>query len=107
MSERSDRLARNEAMFRSVNERVEEVVQPGPEEEIDFVCECGDSACVEKMTMTRQEYEQVRADGAQFAVYPGHEIPGIEDIVLRAERFFVVRKHPEEAEIAQEADPRS
>ena len=107
MSERSDRLARNEAMFRSVNERVEEVVQPGPEEEIDFLCECGDSTCVENMTMTRQEYEQVRADGAQFAVYPGHEIPEIEEIVLQAERFFVVRKHPEEAEIAQEADPRS
>ena len=41
MSDRSDRLARNETMFRSVNERVEEVVQPGPQEEIDFLCECG------------------------------------------------------------------
>ena len=36
MIERSDRLARNEALFRSVNERVEEVVQPGKNEEIDF-----------------------------------------------------------------------
>jgi hypothetical protein len=107
MSDRADRLARNEAMFRSVNERVEEVVQPGAEEEIDFLCECGDSGCVEKMTLTREEYEQVRADGAQFAVYPGHEIEEVEDVVLRAERFFVVRKHPEEAKIAEEADPRS
>jgi hypothetical protein len=107
MSERTDRLARNETMFRSVNERVEEVVQPGPEEQIDFLCECGDSDCGEKMTLTRQEYEQVRADGAQFAVYPGHEIPQIEEVVLRAEGFFVVRKHPHEAEIAEETDPRS
>jgi hypothetical protein len=107
MSERPDRLARNEAMFRSVNERVEEVVQPGAEEEIDFLCECGDSGCVEKMTLTREEYEQVRADGAQFAVHPGHEILEIEEVVLRAERFFVVRKLPHEAEIAEETDPRS
>jgi hypothetical protein len=107
MSERSDRLARNEAMFRSVNERVEEVVQPGAEEEIDFLCECGDSGCAEKMTLSRHEYEQVRADGAQFAVHPGHEIREIEDVVLRAKRFLVVRKHPEEAEIAEETDPRS
>jgi hypothetical protein len=106
MSERSDRLARNEAMFRSVNERVEEVVQPGAEEEIDFLCECGDSGCAEKLTLTRREYEQVRADGAQFAVYPGHDIPQIEEVVMRANRFFVVRKHPEEAEIAEETDPR-
>jgi hypothetical protein len=107
MSERGDRLARNEAMFRSVNERVEEVVQPGAEEEIDFLCECGDGGCVEKVTLARQEYEQVRADGAQFAVYPGHEIPDIEEVVQRSEQFFVVRKHPHEAEIAEETDPRS
>lgn len=107
MSERSDRLARNETMFRSVNERVDEVVQPGPQEEIDFLCECGDSECVEKVTLTREEYERVRADGTQFAIVPGHEIPEIEDVVLRADRFLVARKHPEESEIAQETDPRS
>jgi hypothetical protein len=36
MTDRSEHLARNEAMFRSVNERVEEVVQPGPTEVIDY-----------------------------------------------------------------------
>jgi hypothetical protein len=107
MSDRSDRLARNETMFRSVNERVEEVVQPGPQEEIDFLCECGDSECVEKVTLTRREYEQVRADGMQFVVVPGHEIPEIEDVVTHADRFLVVRKHPEESEIARGTDPRS
>ena len=107
MSERGDRLARNEAMFRSVNERVEEFVQPGAEEQIDFLCECGDSGCAEKVTLARREYEQVRAYSAQFAVYPGHEIPDIEEVVQRAEQFFVVRKHPHEAEIAEETDPRS
>jgi len=94
-------------MFRSVNERVEEVVQPGPQEEIDFLCECGDSECVEKVTLTRREYEQVRADGMQFVVVPGHEIPEIEDVVTQADRFLVVRKHPEESEIARRTDPRS
>lgn len=107
MTDRSERLARNEAMFRSVNERVEEVVQPGPTEVIDFLCECGDTECVEKISLTREEYERVRADGAQFAILAGHEIPTIENVVLRADRFLVVRKHPEEAVIARETDPRS
>lgn len=107
MTDRSERLARNEAMFRSVNERVEEVVQPGPTEAIDFLCECGDTECVEKITLTREEYESVRMDGAQFAIVAGHEIPAIESVVTRADRFLVVRKHPAEAEIARETDPRS
>jgi hypothetical protein len=107
MSDRTDRLARNEAMFRSVNERVEEVVQPGPTEPIDFLCECGDAECVERILLTREEYESVRADGAQFAVVAGHEIPTIENVVRRADRFLVVRKHPEESGIARETDPRS
>jgi hypothetical protein len=107
VTDRSERLARNESLFRSVNERVEEVVQPGPNEEIEFLCECGDGECVAKVTLTREEYESVRSNGAQFAVTPGHEIPEIEDVVVHAERFLVVRKHPEESEIAHEADPRS
>ena len=107
MSDRTDRLARNEAMFRSVNERVEEVVQPGPTEPIDFLCECGDTECVEKISLTRAEYESIRTDGAQFVVVAGHEIPAIESVVRRADRFLVVRKHPGEAEIALETDPRS
>jgi hypothetical protein len=107
MTDRQERLARNETLFRSVNERVEEVVQPGRNEEIDFLCECGDGECVEKVSLTREEYERVRADGAQFAIVAGHEIPDIENEVLRTDRFLVVRKLPEEAEIAQETDPRS
>lgn len=107
MTDRNERLARNETLFRSVNERVEEVVQPGLNEEIDFLCECGDGDCVETVSLTREEYERVRADGAQFAIVAGHEIPDIENEVLRTDRFLVVRKLPEEAEIAQETDPRS
>jgi hypothetical protein len=107
MSERGDRLARNETLFRSVNERVEEVVQPGAGEEIDFLCECGNAECTEKVTLTRREYEQVRSDATQFAVVSGHEIPEIEEVVLQRDRFLVVRKHPEEADIAQQTDPRS
>jgi hypothetical protein len=107
VTDRNERLARNETLFRSVNERVEEVVQPGPNEEIDFLCECGDDNCVEKLTLTRREYERVRQDGAQFAVAPGHEIPEIESVVMQGERFLVVRKHREESEIAYETDPRA
>ena len=107
MSDRNERLARNEAMFRSVNERVEEIVQPGRDEEIDFLCECGNSRCIEKVTLRRHEYEEIRSDATQFAVVPGHEIPEIEETIQQTDRFFVVRKHHHESAIAEATDPRS
>ena len=106
MSDRKDRLARNESLFRSVNERIEDVVQSGRKEQIDFLCECGSDDCVENVSLTREEYEEVRADATQFIVKPGHEIAAIEDVARRAEGYLVVRKHVDEAVIAEETDPR-
>ena len=42
---RKDRLARNEALFREVNERVREVGERAGLDMIDFICECGDADC--------------------------------------------------------------
>jgi hypothetical protein len=40
-------------------------------------------------------------------VTPGHEIPDVEEIVERSERFNTVRKHASEGAIARATDPRS
>jgi hypothetical protein len=42
-----------------------------------------------------------------FAVLNGHEIPEVEIVVARNDRFLTVRKLVEEQEIARETDPRS
>ena len=104
---RKDRLARNEALFREVNERVEEVGDRAGLDMIDFICECGDSDCTAAISLTESEYEQIRTDPVLFAVLPGHAIPDVEDIVSEADRFQVVRKHQEEGEIARTTDPRA
>jgi hypothetical protein len=109
MTSREDRLARNEAVFREVNERIEgmhEASSAGAEERIDFLCECGNEECTETVAMTLAEYEEVRSDATHFVVLPGHEQPEIEHVTDANSRFRVVRKHPEEAEIAQRTDPR-
>jgi hypothetical protein len=72
----------------------------------EFVCECGDSECLERIELTDAEYEKLRADPLLFAVVRGHEIPDVEDVVVRDDRFDVVRKHIEEGVIARETDPR-
>jgi hypothetical protein len=104
---RKHQIARNEALFREVNERVQEVSGGRATEMTEFLCECGDSGCTERIALRNEEYEQVRADPLLFAIVPGHEIAEVEELVARDERFDVVRKHAGEGVIARETDPRS
>ena len=106
---REERVARNEALFREVNERIKDVNE-GIEtaSEADFLCECGDPECTEPVSLTPVEYEEVRRDATHFAVLPGHVVPDIERVVAQNERFAVVAKtEPQAARIAVREDPRS
>jgi hypothetical protein len=103
---REQRIARNEALFREVNERVQEVSSETPPDRIEFLCECGDKECTESVFLTRTEYERVRSDPLLFVVKPGHAIFDVEYVVAEDERFQTVRKHEDEGRIARETDPR-
>jgi hypothetical protein len=118
MNERLERKARNEALIREVNERIEKVdkaaeeANVGPEETFfEFLCECGgggtagDVSCEEHVALTIQEYETVRSQDDRFALYPGHEREALEWVAARNERFVVVDKRPV-AEPFVENDPR-
>jgi|SRR5438105_3276875 len=110
---REERLARNETLFREVNERVAEVATNFIEVEtrsdpVEFTCECGRPDCTEPVAMTVVEYEAVRAVPTRFVVAPGHEQPEIETIVERHPSYVMVEKREEDAqEVARETDPRS
>jgi len=105
---RSDARVRNEALFRKVNEQIEAVSKSlSPDEELmGFLCECDSADCVEKVSATRVEYEEVRAVATHFIVVPGHEDPAVEQIVSRNERFLVVEKEGPAGQDAEESDPR-
>jgi hypothetical protein len=107
-----DRIAHNEAFFREVNERVQELEQKrqddaDPRVRWEFLCECGQATCAEPVRMTRAEYEDVRSDPVRFAVLPGHEDPEIGRVLERTARFLVVEKVSDQQDIARERDPRS
>jgi hypothetical protein len=100
------RLARNEVMFRAINERIRELAarfEHVGSEEIAFVCECADETCVERLSLTPEQYDDVRAIPARFVVVPGHEVtPLVERVVFRSPAFMIVRKIGIAAEIARE-----
>jgi hypothetical protein len=77
-------------LFRAVNDRIRELNEAAVGE-CEFVCECGDEACMHVLHMTVAEYDAARSDRAQFALLPGHQRPTSQNIVSRSERFVLVK----------------
>jgi hypothetical protein len=106
--DREERISRNEVLFRQVNEQIEALQSgEGVEGRFDFLCECGSKDCVEPLSLTLLAYEAVRSEPTQFVVVPGHEVPDIEQTVQSGDRYLIVRKEGEAAEVAEVHDPRS
>jgi hypothetical protein len=102
-------VAKNEALFRQVNERIEEVdsqLEGGALS--DFLCECGDDDCTKPIRLTLREYEAIRSVPTYFGIAPGHEAIDVEEVISTGDRYSVVQKDAGEAErIAVETNPRS
>jgi hypothetical protein len=93
MSSRVERLARNEAASREINEKIEEAYQSEPPvNRIDIVCECARITCDAAIDITLDEYENVRKDARHFVILPEHFVGDIEWIVFENDRFAVVAK---------------
>lgn len=109
MGAREERKGLNEAVFREVNERIENLAETFDlkSEALDLICECGDADCVQRISMSHREYEQLRSDPRVFAVYPGHEQNDVDRLVERLEGYHVVEKREgAPARIAEQTDPR-
>jgi len=108
-NEHEERLAKNEVLFRTVNEAIEQQALRfgGIDDEYEFICECSSTECVEKMTLTLRQYEQIRAEGTHFLLVPGHADPGLELVVERTANHHVVEKDGAAGIVAEQGDPRS
>lgn len=111
--ERQKRAARNEDLFRQVNDRLHDLsVLGGPSEGLEkFVCECEQTNCSLLVELAADEYRGVRADGTRFLVFPEpwHTSPELETVVERHDRYWVVEKRGiagDEAEDLAERGPK-
>jgi len=102
------RLARNEALFRAVNETVLTLELPNGHEASmhDFFCECADVECTIRVKLTHSEYETARSEGRRFIVACGHQRNDIERVVLENDRFLLVEKTGGGGDEAAKLDPR-
>jgi hypothetical protein len=108
VSSREERVARNEATTRQLNEQIEQAHQAAPPEgHVRVLCECGQQDCDRPIAMTLAEYESLRADPRQFAVTRDHVLAEVERVVAETDRYTVVAKREgTPAAVAVEEDPR-
>ncbi len=110
---REARAARNENVFRQINERLHVLAtidashEPAASVALEqFVCECFLPDCSVVLELTAGEYLSVRAEGTRFLTFPdsSHQDPNIEIVVERHDRFWVVEKCGEAGRIAEALD---
>lgn len=104
------RAAHNHSLFRSVNERIAEMNESFQEfaDYGSWMCECFRTDCTETIEMTLDEYEDLRAHPARFAVVadPSHVDPEVEEVVSEGERYWTVEKSGRAAALAGQLDER-
>jgi hypothetical protein len=92
--DRKQRIEENEKLFREVNERVAPMhagYELGPDPE--WVRECGDETCFEKIVVTPDEYREIPGHDNRFVIKPGHEKLDVERVVRERDAFLVVEKN--------------
>ena len=109
MDEQTRRIGQNQALFRRVNEKLEDVNQAFAlvTETFDIVCECGDIDCMERIAMPVDVYERIRSNPNHFVVVPAHGRGAVEHVVEAHPTWEVIEKRtPEARNLATETDPR-
>lgn len=109
MNAREERLARNEAISRAINEGIEQSHNDAERKGfVRMVCECGLEDCERLLAISVQEYEDVRGNSRRFAVLPEHVVPEVEEVVGETDRYVVVEKRGEVGEfVADHHNPRA
>jgi hypothetical protein len=83
--------ARTEALFRSVNDHIAAATD-GFVDDAEFVCECADAGCADRIEAPLDDYEEVRTEPKRFLVKPGHADEEIERVLTDEGDYQVVEK---------------
>jgi hypothetical protein len=106
--DRQERLAKNESLFRTLNENIRDLASKlDGREPFQFICECSTSGCFERLSLTLAEYERIRQDGTHFLLADGHEDIEIEQVIAHRDEYVVVEKDGVAGLVAEDDDPRA
>jgi hypothetical protein len=101
--DREVRAARNQALFRTVNDKLK-----GLSESFSAIvgthviaCECADLNCIESFDIESEAYSEVRAHPRRFVVLRGHIYPDIERVTAENDGYVVVEKFAAAGEVSE------
>lgn len=93
MTPEQERAARNERLFREINERVELLNQAAGATSVgEFVCECSDPDCTDPIRVPLDDYAAVRCHENRFLLAPGHEREDVDRVIEPRGGYLVVEK---------------
>ena len=101
-----ERTARDQSLFREVNERIEALPSRPPSTFTEYLCECCIEGCRENVRLTASEYEELRQHPTWFAVVAGHVVPQVERVISATDRYQIVEKLERAGAVAARLDPR-
>jgi hypothetical protein len=98
------RAARNEALFREVNENIARLEERHgtATSEPAFLCECANADCTDHVSVDAEVYTRVREQPRLFIVIPGHEDPQLERVVEAHREYLIVEKTGVAGEVAEQ-----
>lgn len=99
------KAARNQALCREVNERIESLADTAGD--LELLCECADLECTATIRLSVAEYEGIRSSPVRFPIALGHVVPEVENVVEENERYAIVQKVGKAGEVSAQLDPRS
>jgi len=97
------RAARNEALFREVNENIARLEERhGTTSDPVYICECANAACAEQIAIDAETYSRVRAGARYFFVKAGHQEAELERVVETHDDYLVVEKTGAAGDVAEQ-----
>lgn len=98
------RAARNEALFREVNENIARLEERyGSATQAVFICECSSDSCTEHVPVDEEMYRRVREHPRRFLVLPRHVDKTLESIVETHPGYLIVEKTGAAGDVAEQA----
>jgi hypothetical protein len=105
----NERAARNQSLYRSINEKIVELNQSFAEAGFansEWICECADTDCAVRVAATLPEYEMVRSNPRTFIIALGHLYPEVERVLNQNDRYMTVEKIDQAGQVAETLNPR-
>ena len=104
--EREVRAARNQSLFRVVNEKLRDITAAFEDVVAThaIACECADIQCIDTVEIARGAYDTIRANPRHFVVRRGHVYPDVERVIREVDGYAVVEKTGRAGEVAEAAD---